>query len=288
MSKITVEDEYRKNPELKKEDVESLIQWAKSQPHLPPVSEMEAILFLHSNYFDMEKAKKTLENYYTQRTQYTELFKDRDTNSDGLQQAHKTVTVACLPKTTPEGYRVIFTRLYDTDPNALDFAQVLKLYILIMDCIMAEEGTCNGYVLLYDMQGTSFGHMFKMNIFTIKHYLTYVQEAMPIRLKLVEHINLPHFLDKLLALCRPFLKKELMNILRYRKNMEEAYETIPAEIWPKEFPNGAGPSIMELHESWWKRIVNRNQEVLKDDQIKITDESKRISQSKGLWGYLGY
>lgn len=52
-----------------------------------------------------------------------------------------------------------------------------------MDCILSQEGTCNGYILLYDMKGTSFGHMFKIGVFAVKHYLAYVQDAMPIRLK---------------------------------------------------------------------------------------------------------
>lgn len=51
---------------------------------------MEAIHFLHSNYFDMEEAKKTVENYYTYRTQFTELFTDNDVNKDEMKQAHKT------------------------------------------------------------------------------------------------------------------------------------------------------------------------------------------------------
>lgn len=34
----SVEDEYRKNPELKKEDVERFLEWGKTQPHLPEIS----------------------------------------------------------------------------------------------------------------------------------------------------------------------------------------------------------------------------------------------------------
>ena len=32
------EDEYAKNPEIKREDVESLQKWASKQPHLPTIS----------------------------------------------------------------------------------------------------------------------------------------------------------------------------------------------------------------------------------------------------------
>lgn len=64
---------------------------------------------------------------------------------------------------------------------------------------------------------------------------------------MVEHINMPSFIDKLYAICRPFMKKELMSLLKYRKHIEDAYETVPADIWPRNYPNGTAPSIEELH-----------------------------------------
>lgn len=64
---------------------------------------------------------------------------------------------------------------------------------------------------------------------------------------MVEHINMPSFMDKLIAICRPFMKKELLSLLKYRKHMEDAYENVPANIWPKDYPNGMAPSIEELH-----------------------------------------
>lgn len=35
---INVEDEYQKNQDLKKEDVQLLQEWVQSQAHLPPIS----------------------------------------------------------------------------------------------------------------------------------------------------------------------------------------------------------------------------------------------------------
>lgn len=64
---------------------------------------------------------------------------------------------------------------------------------------------------------------------------------------MVEHINMPIFINKLIAICRPFMKKELMSILKYRNKVEDAYETVPADIWPKDYPKGTAPSIEELH-----------------------------------------
>lgn len=70
---------------------------------------------------------------------------------------------------------------------------------------------------------------------------------------MVEHVNIPNFIDKLIGMCRPFMKKELVSILKYRKTVEEAYEAVPADLWPKDYPNGTAPAIEELHgrRSFW-------------------------------------
>uniref|UniRef100_A0A8D8X3K5 Uncharacterized protein n=1 Tax=Cacopsylla melanoneura TaxID=428564 RepID=A0A8D8X3K5_9HEMI len=35
IKRITVEEEYKKNPDLKKEDIQTLRTWITTQPHLP-------------------------------------------------------------------------------------------------------------------------------------------------------------------------------------------------------------------------------------------------------------
>lgn len=84
---ITVEEEFRKNPELKETDLESLREWCKKQPHLPKIPDIDLILFLHSNYYSIEPTKKTIDNYYTMRTHVPELFTNRDiVNCKSLRQ----------------------------------------------------------------------------------------------------------------------------------------------------------------------------------------------------------
>lgn len=41
---ITVEEEYRKNSDLKRKYIQELLEWIKAQPHLPPVSGADSVL----------------------------------------------------------------------------------------------------------------------------------------------------------------------------------------------------------------------------------------------------
>lgn len=51
-------------------------------------SELEVILFLHSNYYKIEPTKITIDNYYTCRTHMSMFFGARDIKGDDMIVAH--------------------------------------------------------------------------------------------------------------------------------------------------------------------------------------------------------
>lgn len=75
---ITYEEELKKNTDLKEDDMQMLRDWYKKQPHLPPLTDAELVLFLHSNYYRMEPTKATIDTYFTVRTHVPEFFSNRD------------------------------------------------------------------------------------------------------------------------------------------------------------------------------------------------------------------
>lgn len=74
VASATLEEIYKKEPNLKKEDVQQLREWAKKQPHLPEATELQLICFLHSCYFSMEMAKKSMDCFFSLRTASPEIF----------------------------------------------------------------------------------------------------------------------------------------------------------------------------------------------------------------------
>lgn len=90
--KINLEEEMKKNPELKMSDIEILKHWCEKQPHLPKIQDVELAVFLHSNYYRIELTKNTIEDYYTLRTHLPEFFSKRDLfKNKGLQDSLKVV-----------------------------------------------------------------------------------------------------------------------------------------------------------------------------------------------------
>lgn len=75
---VPVEEEMKKNPELKNEDIQALRDWCQKQPHLPEITDSELVLFLHSNYYRLEPTKSTIDTFYSVRTHVPEFFSNRD------------------------------------------------------------------------------------------------------------------------------------------------------------------------------------------------------------------
>lgn len=85
---INVDEEFKKNPELKESDLQMLREWCEKQPHLPKITDTDLILFIHSNYYMMEPTKANIESYFTLRTHLPEFFTNRDlTQSPELRSA---------------------------------------------------------------------------------------------------------------------------------------------------------------------------------------------------------
>lgn len=82
---------------------------------------------------------------------------------------------------------------------------------------------------------------------------------MPIRLCGVHYINAVPFIDKILALMRPFMKQELMDMLHVHPTaeMKKFFKYVPQSIMPKEL-GGNGPSVTALRGTKMFRFVKIN------------------------------
>ncbi|RZC38433.1 hypothetical protein BDFB_003455 [Asbolus verrucosus] len=61
------------------------VVWMNTQPHLPHISDDFIYLFLHANYYSIEKTKTCIENYFTSRASAPAIFADRDPHSPRMQ-----------------------------------------------------------------------------------------------------------------------------------------------------------------------------------------------------------
>lgn len=70
---------------------------------------------------------------------------------------------------------------------------------------------------------------------------------------------------KLIALVRPFLRKELFDVMHFHSSgYETLYEYIPKNMLPNEYGGNAG-KLDEIHKKSLE-LVERQKEYLKDDK----------------------
>ncbi|CAG5076952.1 Similar to Ttpal: Alpha-tocopherol transfer protein-like (Mus musculus) [Cotesia congregata] len=211
IKRVPLEEELKKNPELKEADLQSLREWCEKQPHLPKMLDSELVLFLHSNYYRIEPTKTTIDTFYT-------------------------------------------------------------YWNMAMDLWMYTEGTMKGHIIVVDLAGLALGHTTRLSPMGFKKFFYYLQEGLPVRLKGFHFLNSIPVMDIIMGMMKPFLKKELMDILHIHTNNETAKKYLPLEILPNESGGNAGP-FMELHKKHLKRLEDHRDFFLEEEKCRRIDES---------------
>ncbi|XP_018400226.1 PREDICTED: alpha-tocopherol transfer protein-like [Cyphomyrmex costatus] len=277
---ITLEEEMKRNPQMKLSDIESLREWCEKQQHLPKIEDSFLALFLHNNYYQIEPTKNKIENYYTIRTLLQEEFCNRDPLKEkGLQQIFKTVAIFPLNGLTKDGYKMAFSSLLDSDPSSYDWLYGFKYVTMSMDVHFLMDGTNNDFVFIIDGSKFSVGHVTRMNPLVIKKYAYYVQEAAPIRFKAVHIINTSPAMELFMSLIKPFIKKEFIDTIHFHSSLESLSKYISVDALPNEIGGKAG-SVHKLAEIEMKRIQDYREWFLLDESARRVNEALRVGKSK--------
>ncbi|KAH0955270.1 hypothetical protein HN011_000425 [Eciton burchellii] len=243
----TIDDSRKKYPEITDELLEDLQKWAKNHG-LPKIPEEQLALFAHSCYFNLDATKQCMDVYYRMRTTTPEFFRDRDSRLQYMQHSLKALEFVALPKPDHNGNQIIFHRLADSRPSQYMLNDGIKLLLMSIDGSLNMNGCSSGYIFLFDMHGAGIGHLTRLSINSIRKFLEYIQEGMPVRLKAIHILNVVWFMDKILALIRPFMKREFYEMLHlHTGDVSDVYPYIPPECLPKDF-GGELDCVASLHE----------------------------------------
>lgn len=231
----SIEESRAKYPELTNEILDELREWGEERG-LSNIPDEQLALFAHSCYYDKEASMRCMEVYYRLRATTPEFFNDRDPQMEYLQSSLKSLQFVALPLPDREGRKIIFHRLADTAPGAYNFNDGIKLLGMTLDASLYSEGCSPGYVFLFDMRGVKLAHLTRLSVNSIRKFFEYLQEGMPVRLQGIHVLNTVWFMDKILSLIRPFMKRELFEMLHlYSGEVSKIYEYIPPECLPKDF-----------------------------------------------------
>ncbi|XP_061719876.1 alpha-tocopherol transfer protein-like [Cydia pomonella] len=263
-------------------DLLAFKDWLVKQPHLPhEVDEILLRRFLHSCRYSIERAKRTLDLFFTIRSNAPELFCKRDPWAPEIRRVFEITDLLPLPNKTKENHRIFIYRLNNPDLDLFNFVDAVKTFFMLADTRLTEDDDIpSGEIPIFDAANVSLKFIGKVNLSVLRKYMMYTQEAMPIRLKQVHVINAPSYINKIHAICKPFLKAEVAKLIKFHEPKSETlYKDVPQELLPEEFGGNAG-TIEQIKRHWIKKIEAKRDWFLTNDQRWAVDEASRPSACK--------
>lgn len=115
-----------------------------------------------------------------------------------------------------------------------------------------EDEICEGEIFITDVKNYTFKHFLRAlaNPSTANIFTKYAQEVSQVEMRQVHIVNPSWIMDKFIVLMRPFVKKELLEIIKsHPSGYESLFEHVDKECLPVEYGGTLG-EFDELFREW--------------------------------------
>lgn len=267
---------YKKSEEELAEDVEILRDWLKKQPHLPHDEEEHRLkMLLIINKFDLEKAKKKLDMYYSIKHLVPEFYDFRHPLHPVMSLQMDNIIMTPLPKLTPECHRVYLLCFKDDDAEKFVMNVFIKLIFISLDLRMTCDSVLGDRYII-DFKLAKLGHIVQFTPSVVIKSYTILEKVYSDQIKGVHFINLPPGAGVVVTLIKAVLSKKLGNRVKVHKNYKSLQKVIPKEILPAEYGGTTG-TVAEISGNWREYVESKN-DWIKQLCDKKSDESKRVGE----------
>jgi len=154
------------------------------------------------------------------------------------------------------GRRVLLVNIGKSwDTSAVTSDQLFRIFYLIHEAAMLEPETqVRGVVVIMDFNGLSMSQVKALTPAFSYKLLTFIQEAMPLRLKEVHMVKEPFIFNIVWALFKPLIKQKLKKrIFFHGSKMASLQKHIPKSHLPADY-DGDLPAIDYTGADWYPAI----------------------------------
>ncbi|XP_078051869.1 alpha-tocopherol transfer protein-like [Augochlora pura] len=162
----------------------------------------------------------------------------------------------------------------------------MRFLSMVVDLWLYIVGTLPGHIILFDMKNVGLGHAARLSPMGLKKYLYYLQEGLPVRLKGFHFMNITSVMDVILNMMKPFMKKELLDMLHTHTTLDTLSKFLPIDALPNEAGGKAGP-MDELHKRSVKTLENHRDFFQMDEQTRRVNEALRPGKAKSATDIFG-
>lgn len=263
------------------EYVEQLKDWMQTQPHLPRNYD-ERVLprFVIGTKYNLHRAQRKIDNYFTARAKVPEFFAQRDPSAPEIQQAWRAMTVLPLPRTRRDGARVSLHILNDVDACEHVPQHLYRMIFMISDIRMVEEAEISGDVFVFDAAHVGLSILLKHAGGLLKKALNLAQTAYPQRLKEIHIINAHPIVNRGINLFRSFMKEKMRNRFVVHSSLESLHQYVPADVLPAEY-GGSHRTVPALRDQWGKALESYALYFQQQEGVKACAPAGKSNKAQG-------
>lgn len=224
-----------------------------------------------------------MEKYFVMKREMPEFFSNRDLASDEIQHTLDSLNFVGLP-ITPSNCNLVLIKLRSHDPKDYVFDAAVKTYIMKAEAYAFSNGPRDGMIFLDDLEGASIWHLFRPSLSSIRKGMRFLQEGSPMNIEAIHVINCVWFLDKIVAMVKPFIRSEVFNKVHFHPpNMdwEKFHEKyIPKSCLPSDY-GGDLESIEELHNKQREELMEmRDYFIMEEGQVNFQYDDRAEEYEK--------
>lgn len=202
-------------------------------------------------------------------------------------------------------------RLVEEDPSKFDLTTSIKIFFIMSDIRLITPDVndlSDGEIAIYDAKNFSYKHITKIVLSSMRVFMRFTQEALPIRIQQIHILNCSPIMDRTMSIVRPMMVSKVFKLMHFHKpGSETLFKYIPKAIMPKEYGGDAG-SIEDLKKYWMDNIdQNRfvkqkfilnyitnefifRKYIMNDDNWKVNNDlqaNEGSNKSKGIFSFFG-
>lgn len=155
--------------------------------------------------------------------------------------------VSVLETRDQDGRRIMLHRTGKAwDPKRVTADQIFQLFYIIHQAALLEPATqVNGVVVIMDFDGLGMSQVMALSPSFSARLLSFIQDAMPLRLKEVHIVNQPFIFNMIWKIFKPLIREKLGSRLHmHGKNLKELHKFIEPKYLPAEY----GGSFVQEHQ----------------------------------------
>ncbi|KAJ3646340.1 hypothetical protein Zmor_023931 [Zophobas morio] len=280
-------ERYDKTEEEANNDIKTIQEWMKNQPHLPEIMDKVPIRnFLFLNKFNMEKTQRKIDMYYTVRGLFPDFFENSNPKLELMQKVMEAVYLCVLPTALDGIHRVFIIKV--NPGNVFGPRELVVHSTNVTEMRLYEDCLAAGEILIFDMTNISLSDVKKLTPTLIIKILVIFEKVYSIRSKDIYILNSPGFVSVVLSILKSSLKQKIFERIQCCDDSAVLKGILSNDQLPKDY-GGEGPSLHELNEMLKLKLITYEERFDSLDKLR-TDESlrpKKLNKDE-IFGFFGH